>query len=49
VGAFVVQNGTVTWSPSIDVMRIVLGGQLVAIAGIFALGRVLTHHRRHRS
>ena len=49
VGAFVVKDGTVTWSPSIDVMRIVMGGQLVALAGIFALGRVLTHHRHRRS
>jgi uncharacterized spore protein YtfJ len=48
VGAFVVKDGAVTWSPTIDVMRIVLGGQLVAIVGIFALGRVLTHHRRRR-
>ena len=49
VGAFVVKDGTVTWSPSIDPMRIVLGGQLVALAGIFVLGRVLTHRRRRRS
>jgi uncharacterized spore protein YtfJ len=49
VGAFVVKDGTATWSPSIDPMRIVMGGQLVALAGIFVLGRVLTHHRRRRS
>ncbi len=50
VGAFVVDGGTVTWSPTIDVSRIVMGGQVVAIVGIFALGRVLTHlhRRRHR-
>jgi uncharacterized spore protein YtfJ len=46
VGAFVVKDGTVTWSPSIDAMRIVMGGQLVALAGILVLGRVLTQHRR---
>jgi uncharacterized spore protein YtfJ len=49
VGVFAVKDGTVTWSPSIDVMRIVLGGQLVALAGIIAFGRILTHRRRHRS
>jgi uncharacterized spore protein YtfJ len=48
VGAFVVKDGTVTWSPSIDVMRIVMGGQLVAIAGLLVVGRILTHHRRRR-
>ena len=46
VGAFVVKDGTVAWSPSIDAMRIVMGGQLVALAGILVLGWVLTHHRR---
>lgn len=50
VGAFVVDGRTVTWSPTIDVSRIVIGGQVVAIVGIFALGRVLTRrrHQRHR-
>ena len=49
VGAFVVKDGTVTWSPAIDAMRIVMGGQLVALAGILVLGRLLTHHRRRRT
>lgn len=48
LGAFVVKDGTVNWSPSIDVMRVVLGGQLVALAGVLVLGRVLSHRRRHR-
>jgi uncharacterized spore protein YtfJ len=48
VGVFVVKDGTVTWSPSVDVMRIVLGGQLVALAGIIVLGGVLRHRRRRR-
>src|SRR5439155_11853277 len=49
VGVFAIKDGTVIWSPSIDVMRIVLGGQLVALAGILAFGRILRHRRRHRS
>ena len=49
VGAFVVKDGTVAWSPSIDTMRIVMGGQLVALAGILVLGRILTHHRHRRT
>lgn len=48
VGAFVVKDGDVTWTPSVDVMRVVLGGQLVALAGVLVLGRVLSHRRRHR-
>ena len=39
VGVFAVKDGTVTWYPSIDVMRIVFGGQLVAVVGILAISR----------
>jgi uncharacterized spore protein YtfJ len=48
VGVFVVTDGVVTWSPAIDVMRMVLGGQLVALAGVLVVGRILSHRRRHR-
>ena len=48
VGTVVVANGTVSWVPSVDVSRIVFGGQVVAIVGILVFGRVLTHRRRHR-
>jgi uncharacterized spore protein YtfJ len=51
VGAFVVRDGEVTWQPAIDVTRIVLGGQLVAIIGFFTLRgvvRILARRRAHR-
>jgi uncharacterized spore protein YtfJ len=48
VGAFVVKDGNVTWLPSVDVMRIVLGGQLVALAAVLVVGHALTRHHRHR-
>ena len=48
VGTVVVSDGTVTWVPSVDVSRIVFGGQVVAIVGILVFGRVLTHRRRRR-
>ena len=47
-GTVVVSDGTVTWVPSVDVSRIVFGGQVVAIVGILVFGRVLTHRRRRR-
>jgi uncharacterized spore protein YtfJ len=50
-GAWIIEEGTVTWKPAIDVNRIVLGGQLVALAAILVTGRILTTHaagRRHR-
>ena len=46
VGVFSVKDGTATWVPTIDVMRIVLGGQLVAAVGIVALSRMLARRRR---
>jgi uncharacterized spore protein YtfJ len=48
VGAIVVTDGTVSWVPSVDVTRIVFGGQVVAIVGILVFGRIFTHRRRHR-
>ena len=30
-GVFVIRSGSVTWQPALDVTRIVLGGQLVAV------------------
>jgi uncharacterized spore protein YtfJ len=36
-GVFVVADGAVTWRPAVDVNRVILGGQLVAIAGLLLL------------
>ena len=51
VGAFVVRNGEVTWQPAVDVTRIVLGGQIVAIVGLLTLRAIVRirsrHHRHH--
>jgi uncharacterized spore protein YtfJ len=47
VGVFTVKNGDVTWQPAVDVTRIVLGSQLVAIAAIFFVGRALRHRHAH--
>src|SRR5262245_3643398 len=41
MGAFVVKDGEVSWVPTVDVMRIVIGGQLVALAAILVVGRAL--------
>lgn len=47
VGVYLVKDGTVTWCPSVDVLRIVFGGQMVALAAIIALRQGL-RRRRHR-
>ena len=41
VGVYVVKDGEVSWQPSIDVMRIVLGGQIVAVVALLTLRRLL--------
>jgi uncharacterized spore protein YtfJ len=41
VGVYVVDEGRVRWEPAVDVTRIVVGGQLVAIAAILLLRRLV--------
>jgi uncharacterized spore protein YtfJ len=48
VGAFVIKDGEVTWQPTVDVTRIVLGGQLLGLAVVLVLGRALVRRRRRR-
>lgn len=36
-GVFVVRNGDVAWRPAVDVNRVILGGQMVAIAAMWLL------------
>jgi hypothetical protein len=48
VGVYVVNHGTVQWQPAIDVTRLALGGQLLALVGMLVLRSVLVHRRRRR-
>jgi uncharacterized spore protein YtfJ len=49
-GAWIVEEGNVTWKPAVDVNRIVLGGQVIALTAILVTGRILlAHSRRQRS
>lgn len=41
IGVVVVKDGKVSWQPIIDVMRIVLGAQLLGLAAIFAVRRLI--------
>ncbi len=47
-GAWIVEDGDVTWKPAIDVNRIVLGGQVIALTAILVTGRILLAHSRRR-
>ena len=46
IGVFVVKDGAVTWQPAVDVTRIVLGSQLVALAAVFFVP-ALRHRHAH--
>ncbi len=47
-GAWIVEDGDVTWKPAIDVNRIVLGVQVIALTAILVRGRVLLARSRRR-
>jgi uncharacterized spore protein YtfJ len=47
-GAWVIEGSEVTWKPTVDVNRIVLGGQLVALAAIVVIGRLLYAQQAQR-
>ena len=47
-GAWIVEDGRATWKPAVDVNRIVLGGQVIALAAILMTGRILLAHSRRR-
>ena len=46
IGVYVVDDSGVHWRPSIDVNRMILGGQAVAIVVSLVLARVLRRRRR---
>jgi uncharacterized spore protein YtfJ len=42
-GMYVISGDQVSWRPAVDVNRIVLGGQIVAIAALLVLRSILRH------
>jgi uncharacterized spore protein YtfJ len=47
VGVFVIKDGKVSWRPSVDVNRIIMGGQIVAIVALLTV-RAIVRSRRGR-
>lgn len=45
-GAFIVKQGRVRWQPAIDVNRVILGGQLVAVAALLVARAVILSRAR---
>ncbi|HEX5630760.1 MAG TPA: sporulation protein [Acidimicrobiia bacterium] len=48
VGVYKIVDGKVTWEPAIDLTRVIVGGQVVAIAFLLMLRSALRKHRRKR-
>ena len=40
-GMYVIRNGTATWQPALDLNRVILGGQIVAIVALLVLRSIL--------
>lgn len=44
-GVFIVKDGDVSWMPAIDVTRIVIGGQFVALVGLLLVRQAMRRRR----
>jgi uncharacterized spore protein YtfJ len=42
LGVYVVKDGDVRWQPAVDVMRIILGGQILGLVAILTVRRILS-------
>jgi hypothetical protein len=47
-GAWIIEDGRASWKPAIDVNRVVLGAQAIALTAILVTGRILLAHSRPR-
>ncbi len=47
-GAWIIENGRVTWKPAIDVNRVVVGGQVVGLTALLVAGRLLARRPQRR-
>ena len=45
VGAYVIKDGKVSWEPALDLNRIILGGQIVAVFFFLALRAALKRRK----
>ncbi len=49
VGAYLIRGEEVTWHPAVDVNRIVLGGQIVAVAALLTARAIVNAQTRGRA
>jgi uncharacterized spore protein YtfJ len=49
VGAFLIRGDEVTWRPAVDLNKIVLGGQIVAIVALLTIRAIVKARARSRT
>lgn len=45
-GAFIIRQGKVRWQPAVDVNRVILGGQIVAVVALLVVRAVMLNRSR---
>jgi uncharacterized spore protein YtfJ len=48
LGVFVIKDGTVRWRPAIDVNKVILGGQIVAVTALLVVRAFIKARRPRR-
>ena len=48
VGAFLIRDGDVRWQPALDLNRVILGGQMVAIVALLVVRTLLKGRARRK-
>lgn len=48
-GVFAIRNGTIRWRPAVDINKIVLGGQIVAVVALLTVRAIVKARSRRRS
>jgi uncharacterized spore protein YtfJ len=46
LGVFVIRDGRVSWRPAVDVNKVIVGGQIIAVIALVVVGSILKRRRR---
>jgi uncharacterized spore protein YtfJ len=49
VGAFIIRDGELSWRPAVDINRIVLGGQVVAVVALLTVRTIIKARTKARN
>jgi uncharacterized spore protein YtfJ len=49
IGAFIIKDGKVSWRPALDLNKVILGAQIVAIVALLSARSIVRTLARHRA